>query len=234
MPIIVGSTSAGVLGTLTMQDVKASVQSHGYGTDTTTQQTTMIRDTLRMLYGLRRWHFATALSATFNASVANAGIVDISTLGRGIQITSVRLGDATGTDPRDLDFADEVQMSQLRHESLSTDRGYPEIWSRRGDSLLFYPRPDATYAVTIEYQALTTLPSADGDTIIWPETHLDVIVYGVLMRMAIRQRDSNMYDRYKVLFNEALLAMERDEADTDRQTDLEVQPGGTLSWMDVV
>lgn len=234
MAIVIGSTSSGALGTLTLADIKLSIQSHGYGTDTTTQQTTMIRDTLRMLYGIRRWHYATQLSAAFAASIANDGIVDISTLGRGIQITSVRLTDATGTDPSDLDFVDEVQMSQLRHESLSTDRGYPEVWSRRVDSLLFYPRPQATYTVTIEYQALTTLPSADGDTIVWPETHLDVIVYGVLMRMAIRQRDVNMYDRYKVLFSEALLAMERDEADTDRQTDLEVQPGGTLSWMDVV
>lgn len=230
MAIVLGSTSAGTLGTLTLSDLKAQIQAEGYANDTSTQQTIMIRSVLRRLYGQRRWKFAAATSLAFTATVANAGAVALGTLGRGIMLNSVRI--ESGTDYRTLDFVDYTELAKRRH--LDRGVGVPRYWSRQGDTVYFYPRPDATYALAIDYQALITLPSADGDSIVWPETHADVIAYAVIMRLARRQRDWNGFDRAKVDYTEALLELMRDEEFTDMETDLEVQPGGGLGWQDVV
>lgn len=218
MAIVLGSTSAGVLGTLTLADLKALIQAQGYGTDTTAIQTTMIRGSLRRLYGIRRWQFLRTTSTAFSATVANAGSIDISSLGRGIMIDSVRIG--LGTDTRDMTPTEEVELERERH--IDTEPGFPRRWARTADTLLVYPIPDATYPLTIVAQALTTLPSADGDTIVWPETHIWCVVFEVLIQLCRRQRDRQGEQNAKQDFADALVELMRDEEFGNRQGDLEV------------
>lgn len=218
MPIILGSTSAGTLGTVTLGEVKSIVQAEGYDVDTTGQQTLMVRSVLRALYGMRRWPFLEAETTAFSATVANQGSVDISTLGRAIKLDAVRI--AFGTDYRgdgDIEWLRDVELKNLRH----TDRepGYPQKWTRAGSALLLWPIPNATYPLSITYYSLTTLPSADGDSILWPEEHIDIIIYGVIMRLCRRQRDWNGFDRAKQSFTEALRDMTVAAGDHQRQTD---------------
>lgn len=231
MAIVIGSTSAGVLGTLTLGELKTMIQARGYATDTSAQQTTMIRETLRELYGERRWKFLAGTSTAFTLALGTPTIT-LGSLGRGIMLDSVRLARSTTVDGGSLKYLDPVALARKLNEDWETGR--PQYWSRRGDTLTVYPRPDAAYALALDYQALTTLPSSDGDSIIWPETHAQVIVWAVVQQLAYRQRDWNGHDRAKVSYAEALQRMFRDEEDTDRETGLEVQPGGSLSWQDVV
>jgi hypothetical protein len=216
MPIVLGSTSAGTLGTVTLGEVKTLVQAEGYDTDTSPQQTLMVRQVLRALYGLRRWKFLETESLAFAATVANNGIVDISSLGRALKLDSVRL--AEGSDYRGDPDINPVTPNTIRDERWR-DRspGVPEHWARIADQLYFWPIPDQTYNLSVVYHALTTLPSADGDTIAWPEDHLDVVVYGVIMRLARRQRDWNGFDRAKASFSDALLDLTRSEGDEPTQ-----------------
>lgn len=213
MAIIIGSTSSGLLGTVTMGELKSHIQAEGYDTDTTAQQTLMIRGILRRLYGMRRWKFLAAENTTFQATVANAGNIDISSLGRGIQLDSVRI--AFGTDYRDLDPVDLEVLLDRRH--LDPEPGYPQVWAKQGDHILVWPIPETTYNLKILWYGLTTLPTADGDVIAWPETHLDVLIYGVVMRLCRRQRDWTGYDHAKIDFTEALMDQFRDEAVDQRQ-----------------
>jgi hypothetical protein len=214
MAIILGSTSAGTLGTVTLGELKSIIQAEGYDTDTNAVQTTMIRDVLRRLYGMRRWKFLATESSAFSATVANQGIVDFSTLGRGLQLDSVRIA-YSPTDPQDLDPQDLEAVLDNRH--LDPAPGAPQLWAKQGDKVVVWPIPDQSYTLKLLWYGLTTLPTADGDSILWPETHLDVIVYGVVQRLARRQRDWTGYDRAKIDFTEALMEQFRDESVDQRQ-----------------
>ena len=218
MAIIIGSTSAGPSATVTMADVKLIIQAHGYGTDTAGIQTTAIQFALRNLYGMRRWKFLRTINTTFSATVANDGIVDISTLGRGIMIDTVRVG--FGTDYRDMRFVEDNELDRARWEERST--GMPSHWTRAQNTVKVFPRPDGTYPLELSYQAITTLPAADGDPIPWPESHIDVVVYAAIAVLAFRQRDTATRDRVTQLLEASLVTMFRDEEQQDQQTDLEV------------
>lgn len=214
MAIILGSTSAGVLGTITMAELKSIIQAEGgYDTDTSAEQTLMIRDSLRRLYGMRRWKFLAQESTTFTATVANQGIVNYSTLGRGLMLDSVRIGQGQSfwdLDPRDLD-----RVLDYRHNDPTP--GPPGNWAKQGDSLVLYPIPDSTYNLKLLWYGYTTLPTADSDSIQWPEAHIAVLKYAVMLQLARRQRDTNGMDRIKLDFTDSLMELFRDEGVDQRQ-----------------
>lgn len=219
MAIVIGSTSAGVLGTVNMGELKSMIQAQGYGTDTTAVQTTMIRFSLRFLYGLRRYKFLTQTNTSFSATVANDGIVPIGSIGRGLMVDSVRIW--TGSDFRDMVHVQST-VELARERFVDRTLGFPRRWARYGDSIAVYPRPNATYSLEITEQALTTLPSDDGDTIVWPETHIDVLIYAVIIQLCRRQRDRQGELNAKQDLADALVQLYRDEENEDMQTDLEV------------
>jgi hypothetical protein len=125
-----------------------------------------------------------------------------------------------GTDYFDLKHVDAEELERERF--IDRELGQPRRWSRTGDSLIVYPRPDLTYPLEIVYQALLTLPSADGDTVQWPETHIDVLVMAVVVQLARRQRNPQAELNAKQDLADALVRMMRDDEFTDVQTDLEV------------
>lgn len=214
MAIIIGSTSAGTLGTVTVGELKSIIQGEGgYDTDTTGVQTLMIRDTLRRLYGMRRWKFLQQENVSFSATVANAGIVNYSSVGRGLMLDSVRI--SQGTDTWDLDPRDLEAVLDYRH--LDSVTGAPSAWARQGDSIVVWPIPDRTYPLKLNMYGYSTLPNADGDSILWPEAHISVVKYAVMMQLARRQRDESSYDRIKLDFQESLLEQLRDEGVDQRQ-----------------
>lgn len=215
MAIILGSTSAGTLGTVTMSELKSIIQAEGgYDTDTTAAQTLMIRDVLRRLYGMRRWQFLAQENTSFQDTVANAGIVDLATAGRALMVDSVRATDTLGNS-WDVTPADADAVLKYRQQDNAT--GAPGNWGLIGTKLYFYPVPDVTYNLRVFMYTYSTLPSSDSDSILWPEAHIAVVKYGVMMQLARRQRDDAGYDRIKLDFQEALMEHFRDEGMTQRQ-----------------
>lgn len=211
MAIILGSTSAGTLGTITMGELKSIVEAEGgYDTDTTGEQTLIIRDALRRLYGMRRWKFLSQENTAFQATVANNGIVDFSTVGRGLMIDSVRLADIGELEPADLDDV-------LYYRNMDSAAGLPANWAKQGDKLVLYPIPDQTYNLKILMYGYTTLPTADGDSILWPEAHISVLKFSVMLALARRQRDDATYDRAKLDLTDAMAELLRDEGVDQRQ-----------------
>lgn len=219
MAIIIGSTSAGAPWVITLADIKAAIQAHGYDTDTAAQQTIMIQMILRRLHGMRRWQFLVEETTAYSATLANTGRATLTPLGRGLKFDSVRM--SLGTETWDLEPVDHESMIDKRHDDVAVGR--PKYWARERDDILVWPLPDQTYPMEIVWYGLTTIPQADGDAIAWPETHLDVLVYAALMRLTWRQRDWNGYDRAKADFTDALLEAMRDEGVTQRQVADHVQ-----------
>lgn len=226
MAIILGSTSAGTLGTVTLGELKAIILAEGgYDTDLTAETTLFVRDTLRRLYGMRRWSFLSQESTALSATVANAGIVDYSSFGRALMLDSVRMSDSV-SNPWDLEPSKLEEVLDYRH--LDPAVGPPMNWAKQGDRIIVYPIPDKTYNLKILWYGYTTLPSADGDSILWPEAHIAVVKYGAMMQLARRQRDMAGYERIKLDFQETLMEHFRDEGVEQRQVSESVN--GWRGW----
>jgi hypothetical protein len=223
MTIILGDS-----GALTLGDVKAAIQAEGYAADTTAAQTELVRNVLRRVYGMRRWNFLQQqlTGGELQVTVANQGIVSLSNLGRDGQLDSVRI--AQGTGYWDLDHLDTIELQRRRH--LDRGAGTPQYWTQAGAVLLFHPFPSGTFDLEVTFNPIPVLPVEDDDAVAWPEAHLDVLVYGAIIRLCRRQRDWNGLDRARSDFADAVRDVMRDDEDTDRQTGLRV--GGAQDYTD--
>jgi hypothetical protein len=174
----------------TLADVKSSLQARGYGTDTAAQQLEFTKTVLRRIYGERRWRFLfkTNSTVTIAAGASTASLATITDRQTG-KLEAVRLVPATG-DTLDLE---ELPLEELRHlDAVDNSNGYPLYYARQDNTTLqFWPRADQTYTVAVDYVSLPTLPAADGDAITFPDEHQDVIVDGIAVLIASRQRDWN-------------------------------------------
>lgn len=61
------------------------------------------------------------------------------------------------------------------------------------DEIHFVPVPDGAYAVTHVYESEEPTLSADGDSPLLPERYTDWLVFTVLVQVATRLRDSELY-----------------------------------------
>jgi hypothetical protein len=166
----------------------------------------------------------------------NQGIVDISSINTqspgpsSILIDNVKI--ALGTDYRgigDMDDIGSAAVKNLRHVDRSA--GFPRKFGRAGDSLLFWPIPDATYPLVITYHTVPAIPTNDSTAVIWPEIHLDVLREKVIMLYAERLHDWPSYDRAQVRYDRAMAKMLRDEGVTSLQTDNTVQEWSGWSYL---
>lgn len=172
----------------TLANLKTAVQAHGYGADTTTQQTEFARGALRRLYGRRRWRFLRKTNSTvtiaLGASTCSLATITDRQAGK---LEGVRLVPATG---------DTLELDELGWEDLrvldARDQGNDEplYYARQdNDTLQFWPRADKPYTVAIDYFSLPALPVSDTDTVVWPDEHQDVLVWAIVRALAFRQRD---------------------------------------------
>ncbi|MGZ6852642.1 MAG: phage adaptor protein [Mycobacteriaceae bacterium] len=173
----------------TLANLKSAVQAHGYGTDTTGDQTTFAQIALRRLYGQRRWRFLRKTDSTLTIAVAGstvslAAITDRQTG----KLEAVRLVPAVAGDTLTLE---ELPWEELRElDAADSDTGFPRYYARTdANTIQVWPRSDATYTVQIDYISLPTVPSADGDTVVWPDEYQDVLVWAIIRALAFRQRD---------------------------------------------
>lgn len=184
----------------TLAELRTAVQARGYGTDTATAQTEFIRAALRRIYGMRRWRFLEDSDATVS-TVAGTPTVALPSGTR--EVDSVRLADAAGT--LDLEWVPEQRL--LTWEAEDGVTGPPEAWTRQGDLIRFWPTPDKAYTVEMERIIRPTLPSADSDTVTFPDEWTDVIVAWAASRMATRQRDWPAANEFRQEYRDHLAEM---------------------------
>lgn len=173
----------------TLANLKSAVQAHGYGADTTAQQTTFAQTALRRLYGQRRWRFLRKTNSTLTiaASASTVSLATITDRQTG-KLEAVRLLPVVAGDTLTLEELPWEELRELDAADITTGR--PQYYARQDDSTIqVWPRSDAAYTVQVDYISLPTLPAADGDTITWPDEYQDVLVWAIIRALAYRQRD---------------------------------------------
>lgn len=174
----------------TLGNVKSSLQARGYGTDTAAQQLEFAKAVLRRIYGERRWRFlfktnSTVAIVTGDSTASLAAITDR----QSGKLEAIRLVPASG-DTLDLE---QLPLEELRKlDALDKSNGFPLYYARQDNTTIqFWPRADKPYTVAVDYISLPTLPAIDADVITFPDEHQDVIVDGIAVLLASRQRDWN-------------------------------------------
>jgi hypothetical protein len=96
---------------------------------------------------------------------------------------------------------------------LYTTTGCPRYFSVVGDQFRFAPVPGGTYTATlIYYQQIPPLATATPKN--WMlKAHPDAYLYGSLYEAAIRVRDVDAAQGYKLLFDDAMASIQRDSAE---------------------
>lgn len=188
----------------TAGEVLSAVQALGYGTDTKTAQLTMLNQVQRRILNARRWTFA--LSAVTKTATAGQETVTFDTLATTQRIDAVRLlGTAGVSEPFQLEYVDASTIRQMLHDERAT--GTPKYWSRRGQAILLFPIPDAAYQLTIDTVANPTNAGTEADPVIIPDSHIDILIYGVIMQLTYRERDWEGHNYARQLYAELFTEM---------------------------
>lgn len=211
----------------TLASVKTSLQARGYGTDTTSAQTEFTKAVLRRIYSERPWRFLNRTNSGITVAVG-ASTVSLSTITdlQGGKIKGVRLVPSSG----DTLEMEEIPWEELRkYDAADSSNDTPLYYARQDNTTLqLWPRPNWTYTVVVDYVLLPALPALDTDTITFPDEHMDVIVDGLAVLMASRQRDWPARDRWKQDFDDSYAKFARAQGMGSAQSP--AQMGRWIGW----
>lgn len=189
----------------TAGQVLASVQALGYGTDTKVSQLAMLNQVQRRILNARRWTFA--LSSVSKACVASNEAVAFDTeVGTTQRIDAVRLTGLIGAaEPLFLEYVEAPVIREYIHDNSAT--GQPRFWSRRGQNIILYPIPDKAYPLTIDTVLNATLLANEAANVVVPDSHIDILIYGVIMQVTFRERDWDGHNMARQLYAELFTEM---------------------------
>jgi hypothetical protein len=173
---------------------------------------------------MRRWPFLEVAADTFSITVSDPEytFTDIdATCGH---VDAIGIQD--GSERIELDF---VQAPTLRRrERLFNETGTPDSWTRIGTAIRLYPNPDRALTGVADYVRKATEMAADGDNTVLPDDYADILVWGAVADIAIRQRDYDTHQWAKGLFNEQLREMMNEYGVAQRQNATEVVRTGEI------
>lgn len=203
-------------------EIKTAVQARGYATDVSTEIVEFTNAIYRDVLLERRWSWREA-SGTVSAVVGNP-VVDTSALtlldGRPdavrIEIGSIYVCDLDYLEPEEFRAKEQVDRTNSQ----------PIYWTYFAGQLKLYPRPDQAYTVTVDYFKKYTALDNDGDVPLIPEEHRDVLVYGDLEELALRERDETAASYWSAKKERSLGRLRAADARSPRQTPGQVKRSG--------
>ena len=204
---------------MNLAQLQAAVQSYGYGTDTAAQQIVFINAAYREVHGANRWPFLEAYDTTLS-TVAGNGVVSLTTLGNGTwrNLDGVRLETAGQANSGvNLDYLQPQDMRNFE-TGYSNPVTTPNSWSVIDQNLHLWPIPDAVYQIDIDYIIEPPDLSSPTDVPVLPIPYHDVIVFGALKQIAMRERDLWSIGNYGNEFQQRLQKMEEEYFLRQRQT----------------
>lgn len=174
---------------MNLGELRTATQTRGYATDTATAQTEMINSVYRRLCGEMHWRWLEQVDTSLStaAGQANYSLSSITDL---VHINTVRL--QTATEYYDLEWADANTIMPALH--IDRSQGIPSVWTYVDQSIQLYPRPAGVYTIVINYIYDPPDLSADSDTPVFPATYHDILVYGCVMDLAMRERDWSAFN----------------------------------------
>lgn len=216
-----------------LSELRTRLQALGYGTDTATQQNAALNAAQRLIIGLRRWQFQE--STITRSLLANVNVLDLSSETTFSDIDAVTILD--GTDRLEVTPEDD-QTFRHRQWEYQGSTGTPIYWSRYGDTIKLEPKTDKAYTVELDVLLLAADMSADANRTLVPARYADVIVWGAIQWMAIRQRDNATESYAEQQYSKIVRAMLSAYPLGQRQGQTHVQRsghwtslgGGTVQW----
>lgn len=201
---------------MTLAELRAAAQALGFGTDTATAQTSAINSTNRRVEGMHRWPWQEATTASaalaLSANTVTGLPADL------LHIDTVRI--ENGTTYLDLEYERPVEVRRLLH--LNRDNGQPALWTKWAGQILIYSRADLAYTVTLDYVKDPVDLVADGDIPQMPVTYHDILKWGCVAEMALRERDRSMAAAADQKFRERVNEMEDELGVAQRQSSRQV------------
>lgn len=205
---------------MNLGQLQAAVQAYGYGTDTAAQQLVFINAAYREIHSKQRWPFLEAFDTSLSTT-PGVNTVSIATLGGATpyrNIDAVRIfTDGTANSGQDMDY---IQPQEMRtHETEYSDwSGKPTNWSIIDQTIHVWPFPDGVYTLGIDYIIEPPDLAISTDIPILPLPYHDVIVFGALKQIAMRERDLWSIGNYGAEYQRRLQEFEEEYFLRQRQT----------------
>lgn len=209
----------------------------GYADDTRTARTGMTNAVARRIYAMRRWPWLKSLAASGGTTTAGTESKDLS-----VAIPTLQFIDAVsierGQSTYDLDWLANEQLRELaRHNKVVggtfITRGIPRYWTNAGLlTVHFWPVPDATYTIRVDGVTRPADMTSEATTPSLPAAYHDLLVWGPLVQMTYRERDTAGNQMAQANFNELLLEMMHQYSMVQRQTTAQVESSGEYAAYD--
>jgi hypothetical protein len=215
-------------------DVKEAVRARGYETDTDSEQTVFANDIQRDICNETRWRFM--LESATVAAVAGTASYALPTNPPIHLLESIRLAqpnvpyiELTHTDSDDFLELQGYGTSYAAYSAL--DASDAQLWSVVTEgSFSVYPTPAAAGTFTVRYLRPPTDLEDDADVPDIPAEYLDVLVEGMVMNMAARERQWDAYDRAQARYDKRLAKMKAQYALKQRQSSARVEYSGQRDY----
>lgn len=209
---------------MTLADIIASIQAKGFGTDTAAEQKTAVNSVYRRIHGMRRWPYLERRSTALTTSTGQSNVT-LAALPNLMWIDAVRI--EQGTERFDLHYAHPQELRD--YQTGWQDSGCPTHWTEAAGELVLWPTPEAQDTIVLDYTTTPADLALDADVPVFDSTFHDVLVWGAVVELAFRQRDSNLMAMAKAEFNERITEMVRSYGIRQRQQSLTVQAS---DWWD--
>ena len=207
-----------------LSDIQARIQAHGYGADTAAQQLEFINDTYHEINGMHRWPFLEAQDSTLTTTSGTNGYNLPTAVASGRNLDAVRLQIAATQEYINLEYEQPQRFRDK--ENIDTEIGSPFLWTYINQQLRFYPVPDDSYTVIIDYVIQPADLAAPTDVPVWPSTYDDVLVWGAIRSLAVRERDWLGRQFAQTEFEQRLTRMEQEYMVRQRQSSSHVLKSG--------
>jgi hypothetical protein len=172
---------------LTFVQLQDRVLNYGYGEVDRTRVKSWINQAYDDVISRRRWSWLEATETV--TTVANqqtltlSGITDPPLYWGRLRPNAVGVREPVYLDP--MRYTDGV----TRRATGATDKGQPSVYTFFGDTITFWPIPDAAYGYTLYYWKGTTELVNDADVPLVPAQWRHVLVMGALRYAAERDRN---------------------------------------------
>lgn len=173
---------------MNLGQIRGAVQSLGYTTDTATHQNNFINAEYRNVHGKERWPFLETIDSTSVVPVAGTASYAINLTTPWRNLDAVRLS-IPGQQPpgTTLNFQDPQEL--FEHLQLDNQQATPFEWSMYASKIWLYPTPDQTYQCSVYYITEPNDLANDTDIPLIPVPYHDILVWGCVERLAMRERD---------------------------------------------
>lgn len=171
---------------MNLAEIQAAIQAHGYAPDTSDRQTIFINQCYREVCGMQRWPFLEAQDVSQVTTAGQAGY-PLDALPTWRSIDAVRISIPAQQQYVRMEYLAPQDFRDREH--ISPEPSTPSYWTFINQELRFWPVPDDSYSVTIDYISEPPDLAADADVPVLPVTYHDVLVWGAVERLAYRERD---------------------------------------------